>query len=125
MTNTQTVLPFSDKPYRKLDRDVFPTLRRRDQYGDRGDVVIVEHGPTYDREVIGQARIVAKETVMIEELPTAFLAYDTNVSAERCGPTSRHKAHDSINSFYQNPIEPDERITLYWLLWEERTRTQS
>lgn len=106
-------LPFSDTDYDKLDRAIFPTVRRRDKYGDVGDVRPVEYGPRGDREVIGRAEVLAKETVALTDLMGPFLRFDTQSDTDAA-------AVDSINEFYRNPIDSDEDLTLYWNGWVER-----
>jgi hypothetical protein len=109
-------LPFSSH-YWKHDLSVFPTIRRRDQYGDEGDVVAVTVGDYGEREEVGEAKIVAKEQITIIDLPTPFLAFDTNTRIEDPGDT-RDEAKASLNSFYENPIDnTGEWLTLYWLRW--------
>lgn len=112
---TDGVLPFSDVEYSKLQYSVFPTLRRRDKYGDVGDTNTITHGPKGDREELGTARIVAKETVCMEDerFTDAFFKFDTESE-------SWDEAYDSINRFYTKLIEPDEELTLYWSCWTER-----
>lgn len=105
-------LPFSSKDYSKHDFQIFPTIRRRDKYGVIGTVVSVEAGPQGEREEIGKAEIIAKEEVTLGSLPTAFLLHDTE-------STTREEAEESLQSFYRNPIEEDEALTLYWLAWVE------
>lgn len=107
---TDGTLPFSDTDYSKLDRKVFPTIRRRDKYGDVGDVNDITHGPVGNRETIGRAEIVAKETVTLEELSDQFLMRDTE-------SMSASESVISINSFYSKPIGSDEGLTLYWNRW--------
>jgi hypothetical protein len=103
-------LPFSHTDYDKLDRAVFPTVRRRDKYGDVGDVNTVRVGEYGDREAVGTAEIIAKETVPLEELMGPFLRFDTQSDTDA-------EALDTINEFYRNPIEMDEELTLYWNQW--------
>jgi len=105
-----TVLPFSDTDYDKLKRAVFPTIRRRDKYGDVGETVTVEHGPRGNREEIGQAEIIAKEKEAYNKLGGAFLRFDTQSS-------TASEAYNHINEFYQKPIQPREELTVYWLRW--------
>lgn len=115
---TNGTLPFSHDDYDKLQHAVFPTLRRRDKYGEVGDVNEIMVGPKGDRESWGKAEIIAKETVEFRELPTSFLCWDTNVAIEETMPwVEREEAFETINEFYRNDIEPDERITLYWNRW--------
>jgi len=104
------VLPFSDTEYDKLDRAVFPTLRRRDKYGEVGDVNTIEHGPQQNREVIGRAEIIAKETVTLGELNNQFVKFDTQTETVE-------GAFKAINQFYKNRITSDEELTLYWNRW--------
>ena len=103
-------LPFSDTDYDKLNHAVFPTLRRRDKYGSVGDVNTITHGSKGNRDELGQAEIIAKETVTLEELNWQFFKFDTQSE-------TLEGAFESINSFYQNPIERDEELTLYWNRW--------
>ena len=70
-------LPFSHE-YAKHDRAVFPTIRRRDKFGDVGETVEV----TADDEKLGDAEIVAKETVRFGDLPTWLLCYDCEISPD-------------------------------------------
>jgi hypothetical protein len=103
-------LPFSSKEYDKLDRAVFPTIRRRDKYGDVGDVNTVIAGEKGDREVLGDAEIIAKEKVTLKELMGPFIWFDTQSYSDAAARTS-------INRFYQTPIEMEEELTLYWNKW--------
>lgn len=107
-------LPFSHE-YAKHDRVVFPTIRRRDKFGDVGDVVAV----TGDNEKLGDAEIVAKETVQFRDLPTWLLCYDCGVPKVTTNNDAdfRAAAHDSLSGFYQNGIKMDEPLTMYWLRW--------
>jgi hypothetical protein len=106
---TTSRLPFSDD-YDKLDRAVFPTVRRRDKYGDVGDEVVVVQGSKGDREEIGLAKIITKEIVTLHDIEGPFLRFDTQSDSDK-------EASESLNQFYRNPIEPDESLTLYWLRW--------
>lgn len=117
-----TVLPFSHTDYAKLRRDVFPTLRRRDKFGAEGEKVGITVGSKGDRDAAGEARILNKETVCLDWLPTAFLCWDTETSLQPLDDdrSPRARAVESLNSFYRDPIEVDEPITLYWLRWTER-----
>lgn len=107
---SKNVLPFSDTDYDKLDRAVFPTVRRRDKYGDVGDVNTVTHGPKGSRDELGQAEIIAKETITLDKLTGPFLLFDTQ-------SLNGQEAVDSINQFYRNDIDPQEELTLYWNRW--------
>lgn len=110
---TDGTLPFSDTEYDKLDHAVFPTIRRRDKYGDVGDVNTIEHGEYGDREVIGRAEIIAKETITLADLNDQFFCFDT----QSANPENAYK---SISKFYRNPIEPTEELTLYWNKWVDQ-----
>lgn len=110
---TDGTLPFSATDYDKLDRAVFPTIRRRDKYGDVGDVNTIIHGSQGRRERLGEAEIVAKETVTLAGLNRQFLKFDTQSETLR-------EAYDTINKFYTNPIMRDEALTLYWNKWVSR-----
>jgi len=107
---TDGTLPFSETEYDKLNHAVFPTLRRRDKYGDVGDVNTVVHGPRGERDELGAAEVVAKETVTLEELNAQFFQFDTQSE-------SWDAAYESINKFYQKDIQRDEELTLYWNRW--------
>jgi len=113
-------LPFSHG-YAKHDRVVFPTIRRRDKFGDVGDVVAVTVGQRGETDELGAAEIVAKETVQFRNLPTWLLCYDCEISPDSETPNLngdlRAAAHDSLSGFYQNDIEMDEPLTMYWLRW--------
>lgn len=113
LDRSDTALPFSEEEYDKLHMAVFPTLRRRDKYGDVGDVVPIEKGKKGKREYIGDAVIVSKETVECSRLNPNFLKFDTQTPERK---TARY-AKRSLSSFYKNPIEWGEEITLYWLKW--------
>jgi hypothetical protein len=101
------VLPFSHD-YPKLHEKLFPTLRRRDKFGDVGDTVTV----TVDGEKVGAARIIAKETRAWKNMSTEFVTHDTDSE-------DRDAALDSINEFYRNPVEPSEELTQYVCIWLE------
>jgi hypothetical protein len=103
-------LPFSDTDYDKLNHAVFPTIRRRDKYGDVGDVNTIMHGEKGKRDKLGEAEIIAKETITLNELNNQFFKFDTQ-------ETSYKSALDSINKFYRNNIGMDEELTLYWNRW--------
>jgi len=113
-------LPFSHE-YAKHDRAVFPTIRRRDKFGDVGDVVTVTVGQRGETDKLGDAEIVAKETVQFRNLPTWLLCYDCEISPDSETPNRngdlRAAAHDSLSSFYRNSIEMSEPLTMYWLRW--------
>jgi len=114
-------LPFSHE-YAKHNRAVFPTIRRRDKFGDVGDVVTV----TGDNEKLGDAEVVAKETVQFRDLPTWLLCYDCDVARATTdsGADLREAAYDHINNFYRNSIEMDEPLTMYWLRWVDKSDQQ-
>lgn len=107
---TDGTLPFSDTDYDKLHRAVFPTIRRRDKYGVVGDVNTIVHGEQGDREELGDAEIIAKETVTLAEIEGPFLRFDTQSDTD-------DEAYTSINKFYRKPIQRDEELTLYWNRW--------
>lgn len=106
-------LPFSSTDYDKLKHDVFPTIRRRDQYGDIGDVNTVVAGPRGKRQTLGQAEIIAKETATLKELNNQFLMFDTNT-------TDYSSAIELINSFYRDEIGENEELTIYWNRWTNK-----
>ena len=110
------MLPFS-KHYAKHERAVFPTIRRRDKFGNFGDFVIVVAGPRNDRERIGLAKIIEKETVTLADLPTPLLCYDCDVLELDTAFDVREEARNHLDSFYRMGIEEDEDLTLYWLQW--------
>jgi len=110
---SNNTLPFSHSDYDKLTHPVFPTIRRRDKYGDVGTINDVEVGDYGNREVIGQAEIIAKETVTLDDLSDELFMWDTDSE-------SVSEATESINEFYQNPIEPDEELTMYWNKWVDQ-----
>lgn len=103
-------LPFSHTDYDKLHHAVFPTLRRRDKYGDVGDVNEVMVGPKGNRESWGNAQIIAKETVTLLDLNNELFKYDTQAETMAEGK-------ETINAFYRNNIGAEEEITLYWNKW--------
>jgi len=107
-------LPFSHE-YAKHDRVVFPTIRRRDKFGDVGDVVTV----TADDEKLGDAEVVAKETVTFNDLSTWLLCHDCDVSKATTDSDVdlREAAYSHINNFYRNSIGMSESLTMYWLRW--------
>jgi hypothetical protein len=107
---TNGTLPFSDTDYDKLKHPVFPTIRRRDKYGDIGDVNTVTHGESGNRDELGRALIVGKETVTIKTMPEALFLWDTESD-------TFEDAYESINKFYQTPIAMDEELTMYWNKW--------
>lgn len=109
-------LPFTHE-YTKLQRDVFPTIRRRKQ-ADVGALCQVRVGEPGDRQPIGVAKLVALEQLPLVAIPTALLAYDTDVEAEH--PDARERALDELNQFYQNPLRDDEEVYLHWCRWETR-----
>ena len=114
---SRTELPFSSAHYSKHTFAVFPTIRRRDKYGDVGDVVDVVIGQDHtDRELAGTALIIAKEQTTLADLPDAFLMHDTETR-------TRREAEEYLQSFYQTPIEMDEALTLYWCRWTDGTDT--
>lgn len=104
---SKDVLPFSNH-YEKLDHPVFPTIRRRDKYGEVGDRVTV----TVKGETLCEAEIIAKEQRCIGNMSTAFLCYDTDTETEQA-------AEDVLNSFYRTPIRVTEELTQYVLLKRE------
>jgi hypothetical protein len=115
---TDGTLPFSKTDYDKLHRAVFPTIRRRDKYGDVGDVNTITHGQRGDRDVIGTAEIIAKETATLDDLRGPFLRFDTQSDTD-------DEAVTSINKFYRDPIGEDEPLTLYWSRWTHRQKTEN
>jgi len=117
---TNGTLPFSSTEYDKLDHAVFPTIRRRDKYGDVGDVNEVRAGERGRRVLLGTAEIIAKEIVKVESLNKQLFKYDTNTNSKTSGL-------QLINSFYTNDISEDEPLTLYWNRWidkENQTLTE-
>jgi len=114
-------LPFSHTDYDKIQHPVFPTIRRRDKYGDVGDIREVIVGPKGDRDTWGKAKVIAKETVTPQELPTSFLCWDTDteIRPEKNYKPNRQRATDTLNEFYRNRIQIDEELTLYWNQWVE------
>lgn len=117
---TGGTLPFSHSDYDKLQHRVFPTIRRRDKFGAVGDVNEIMVGPKGERDSWGKAEIIAKETVTLQTLPTSLLCWDTETHincATNKGMSHRRQAKQSINEFYQNPIQPEEDLTLYWNRW--------
>jgi len=113
-------LPFSSTEYDKLDHAVFPTIRRRDKYGDVGDVNEVRAGEKGRRVLLGTAEIIAKETVTVGSINTGLLLFDTDTNSEI-------DALELINSFYTNEVTRDEPLTLYWNRWldkENKTLTE-
>jgi len=109
---TDGELPFSHE-YAKHDRAVFPTIRRRDKFGDVGETVEV----TADGEKLGDAEVVAKETVRFGDLPTWLVCYDCDVDVSDWSGELRDAAYDHINNFYRISIGMDEPLTMYWLRW--------
>lgn len=109
-------LPFSDNEYDKLSLSVFPTLRRREKYGEEGDVVAITKGERRQRDYVGKAEVVSVEVVRPEHLNPNFLKYDTQTPERKTTRVAKRE----LSSFYQNPIEWDEEIYLYWLKWVEK-----
>lgn len=107
------ILPFSETDYEKLQYDVFPTIRRRDKYGYEGELVTITHGKRGSRIELGTARIISKQTITLSELTNRFLCYDTQ-------SRTLTESVESLNSFYQNAIDPEEELTLYWNQWVNR-----
>jgi len=105
------VLAFSEQ-YHKLDRAVFPTLRRRTQ-AEEGALVEVRVGDPGDRQPIGIAEVLARERVRLEELSDELLVHDT-------GRAPRDAALYHLNGYYQNDLEPDENVYLHWCQWVDR-----
>ncbi|MFW5905784.1 MAG: hypothetical protein ACOCUO_02965 [archaeon] len=103
---TNGTLPFTTTDYDKFKHPVFPTIRRRDKYGDVGDVNEVR----VDGHFIGTVEIVAKETVTIDELNEQLFQYDTDTA-------TTDTAREYINGFYQRPIGDSEPLTMYWNRW--------
>jgi len=110
---TDGTLPFSSTEYDKLEHAVFPTIRRRDKYGDVGDVNEIRAGERGSRVLLGTAEIVAKEMITLGELNRELFKYDTQSDAAG-------EAWESINKFYRNPIGEDEPLTLYWNRWVDK-----
>lgn len=110
---SEGTLPFSSTEYDKLDHAVFPTIRRRDKYGDVGTVNEIHAGPKGNRRLLGTAEVIAKETVTLQEVNSQFFQFDTQ-------SRTLEAAVDSINKFYTNPIADDEPLTLYWNKWVDR-----
>lgn len=106
----QNTLPFQDGSNSKLNFAVFPTVRREDKFGDVGTINDVEDRS--EDEVIGQAQIVAKETVCLNDdrFTDEFFAFDTDTR-------NFDEAFDSLCDCYDSAIEPDEELILYWNRW--------
>lgn len=109
--NYQT-LPFSSY-YPKLQLYVFPTIRRRDKYGNIGGIKDIKIGQPNNRTHIGYSQIIEKHTVTLEEIDPRLLMYDTDSD-------SFDEAVKSINRFYRDPIEMDETLYMWWNRWIER-----
>ena len=99
--------------YDKLDYMVFPTIRRRDKYGDVGDTNEVIAGPRGERRTLGRAEIIAKDTVTMASLNNQLFMFDTDT-------THYDDAVNLINSFYSDDVENGEELTLYWNRWVDR-----
>lgn len=113
---TRDTLPFeSRKPYSKLQFRVFPTIRRDDTHGDVGDINEITHGPDGNREALGMAEVIAKETICLtdDRFTDNFFKFDTEAE-------SWDHAYESLCGFYDTAIEPSEELTLYWNLWVDR-----
>lgn len=109
----ETVIPFSGKDYIKHKHPVFPTIRREDKFGDVGDVLTVEKDDGEDQWKMGKVEIVAKDKQYLLALSSQFLSFDTNLQ------TPAHAVR-SIQSFYDDPIDPDEKFVIYWLKWVKK-----
>jgi len=110
---TDGTLPFSSTEYDKLGYSVFPTIRRRDKYGDVGDVNEIRAGERGERITLGRAKIIGKDTVTVDGMNHRLLEFDTNA-------TDMTEAWELLNSFYRNEIDPHETLTLYWNVWVDK-----
>ena len=90
------------KDYTKLDDRVFTTIRRRDKW-EAGETVKVE-APTKNFH----AKIIYHCGVMLDDLSTEVLCYDTDTE-------TREKALTLLNSFYRKPLAWNEYLEFYLL----------
>ena len=100
------VIAFSHD-YSKLHKKTFSTIRRRDKGFEPGDVVWIRGVNGW----MGQARILLKHKKSLRELNTEFLLQDTDC-------TTRQEAIALLQSFYKKPLLIDEKLTIYYLVWE-------
>lgn len=103
------ILIFSNN-WSKLNSEFFTTIRRRKKIlpGETIKVMV----KTTNTEFSVKCLLVDK--VLLKDIPTVFLCYDTDT-------TTREEAIGVINSFYRNPILPDDFVYCF-LLKKERNK---
>ena len=92
--------------YSKLDGKEFPTIRRRDKKYKIGQIRFIRlHDGNFKK-----ALIIYKNVKAFMDIPTDFLLKDTDKK-------TREEAVRLFNSFYRNPISPDEKMIIIVLRW--------
>ena len=108
--DTDGEVPFTH-PNPKLYHAVFPTIRKTDNYPKNGAFVKVTLGEPGDRDHIGYARILARETFDLGYLLSdPFFLFDT-------GRAQYSSAKEVLQSFYQTELTEDTEFTVLWLRW--------
>lgn len=92
--------------YPKLDKDCFTTIRRRDKGLKVGQSYPIKSPSKKFRAVLTN-----KVQVRLTDIPDNILFFDTNT-------TSREDAYNLLNSFYKNPLNPQEEVTLFYFYRE-------
>ena len=92
--------------YRKLDDRVFTTVRREQLHveGDVIDITFTSGQPSFKAVVLAIFR------KSLREMTDVFLIYDTAHFA-----STRDEAQKLLNSFYEESIDPDEKLAVYLL----------
>lgn len=102
MDSTKKIIRFSHH-YSKLDEKLFSTIRRYDKYSIYDSFLVTSRG------LVFEALLINKIKIMLKNIPTAFLLYDTDAK-------TRKEAIKILNSFYQKKIKNDEYLTILFLL---------
>lgn len=91
--------------YDKLDKPIFTTIRRYDKY-KAGEI----YGVKVEGKAAGLCQVLDKYKKKYKDIPISLLKYDT-------GEQRREDILDLFNSFYRNPVEDDEEMTILLLRW--------
>jgi len=107
----KTEIHFEEAEHSKLDRAVFPTIRRSAKYGNTDHLLKVTAGE--QQKTLGCAKVVRIEETTLASVPVSFLKYNTD-------ELTFDTAVRSIRNHWPDEIESDETLFIYWLAWTAR-----
>lgn len=93
--------------YSKLNNRSFTTIRRRDKYAVGEKVQVITPSKRF------YAKIIEKWKAKLRDIPAGLLLRDTDMK-------TRREAESLLNSFYRNPIDEEEFLTIYRLQKEKK-----